>query len=437
MLTIIIVITVGLGFYMAWMIGANDVANSMANAVGSKAISVRRAIIAAGICEFAGAVLVGAHVTQTVRGGIVPPEAITQAFGMDGVDMARGLAALAIGMSCALLAAALWLNIATWLSMPVSTTHSIVGAIAGIGIIGAGWAAVRWGMIARIVASWFISPVAGAIMAIIFFKIISWTVLSRDQPLAAARKTAPIIAFFTTFIVITAILYKGMEHILPQWMVGHGALLFALVLALIVAFITRLLIGRHLQDDGVPMEITSQLGRVEKLFAPMVIGTSCCVAFSHGANDVANAVGPLATVIHIVRHADVPAEVAVPLWILGIGGTGIVVGLATYGYRVMRTVGERITQLTPSRGVAADVAVTATVLGCSRLGMPVSTTHTLVGAILGIGLVRGLAAVNKRVTRNIFGSWLITVPVAAVLAIVLFLIGQVVLLERLTEYFTH
>ncbi len=433
MLWFVLIAAAALGFYMAWMIGANDVANSMANAVGSKAIRIRHAIIAAGICEFAGAVLVGAHVTQTVRGGIVPPEAIAGAFEMDA---AMGMASLAIGMACALLAAALWLNIATLVGMPVSTTHSIVGAIAGIGIVTAGWAAVRWGVMAKIVASWFISPIVGAMLAILFFKIIYWAVLNREKPVDAAMKATPAIAFFATFIVLTAILYKGMEHILPQWLTGYGAILFALAAALFAAIITRTFTTRYLRSSA-PETLSSQLGRVERVFAPMVIATSCCVAFSHGANDVANAVGPLAAVINIIRTREIAMEVPVPLWILGLGGIGIVVGLATYGYRVMRTVGEKITQLTPSRGVAADVAVTATVLACSRLGMPVSTTHTLVGAIMGIGLVRGLGAVNKRVTRNIFGSWLITVPVAAVLAMVLFLLGRMLLLERLAEYLSH
>ncbi len=433
MLWFVLIAAAVLGFYMAWVIGANDVANSMANAVGSKAISIRHAIIAAGICEFAGAVLVGAHVTETVRGGIVPPEAIAGAFEMDA---AMGTASLAIGMACALLAAALWLNMATWVCMPVSTTHSIVGAVAGIGIVAAGWAAVRWSVMAQIVASWFISPVAGALMAILFFKIISWTVLNRKNPLTASKTATPVIAFFTTFIVLTAILYRGMEHVLPHWLTGPGALLFALAAALLAAMMTWMLTTRYLQDAGLGTH-ASQLLRVERVFVPIVIATSCCVAFSHGANDVANAVGPLAAVINIIRTREITMEVPVPLWILGLGGIGIVVGLATYGYRVMRTVGEEITQLTPSRGVAANVAVTATVLTCSRLGMPVSTTHTLVGAILGIGMVRGLSSVNKRITRNIFCSWFITVPVAAVLAMILFVFGQMLLLERLAEYLSH
>ncbi len=427
MVWFIIAIAAGLGFYMAWMIGANDVANSMADAVGSKALSVKHAIIAAGVCEFAGAVLVGYHVTQTIRGGIVPPEAIMEA------DPTTGAAALAIGMACALLAAALWLNIATWVGMPVSTTHSIVGAVAGIGIVVAGWAAVRWGTMGSIVASWFISPVVGGIMAIIFFKLISWSVLNRGEPIKYARKVVPVIAFFTMFIVAGSIFYKGLDHVLPSWLTGPGGLVAAAAIGLLSALVAYILAERRL-SGGDTSTLKSQLALVEKVFAPMVIITSCSVAFSHGANDVANAVGPLAAVVSIVTTGEVAMEVAVPLWILGLGGIGIVVGLATYGYRVMRTVGERITQLTPSRGVAADVAATATVLACSRLGMPISTTHTLVGAILGIGLVRGLGAVNKRVTRNIFGSWLITVPVSAVLAIILFLIGRALFLSRLSDY---
>ncbi len=430
----VLILTVTLGFYMAWTIGANDVANSMANSVGSRSISIRKAIIAAGICEFAGAVLVGSHVVKTVRGGIVPPEAIAGAF---ETHAAMGAASLALGMACALLAAALWLNAATLFGMPVSTTHSIVGAVAGIGIVTAGWASVRWGVMGRIVASWFISPVVGAIIAVILFKFISWAVLGREKPLPAVRKAAPVIVFIATFIVALATLYKGLEQVLPVWLSGRGAVFLALSLALLAALVTVLLIDRYLMDaDHRSQE--SQLFKVEKIFAPIVVATSCSVAFSHGANDVANAVGPLAAVVNILRTGQVDMEAAIPFWILALGGFGIVLGLATYGYRVMHTVGEGITQLTPSRGVAANVAVTATVLACSRLGMPVSTTHTLVGAILGIGLVRGLGGVNKQVTRNIFGSWLITVPVAAVLAMVLFLAARPLLLERLAQYIeTH
>ncbi len=423
---VIITATAVLGLYMAWNIGANDVANSMADAVGSRAITIKKAVIAAGICEFAGAVLVGSHVTETVRKGIVHPEALA---GCPEVFV--------LGMACALLGASLWLNFATWLGMPVSTTHSIVGAVAGFGVVAAGWGSVEWGKMGQIVASWFISPVAGAIMAFCFFKLISWSILGQDRPVKAARRFTPFIVFFTAVVVVLAILYKGLKHIIAEaeWLTGEVALLIALGVGAVVAFAARWLIIRYLEGDT-RLPLAEQLERVEQLFAPLVVATSCCVAFAHGSNDVANAVGPLAAVVGIVRNGTVQTEVIVPMWILALGGAGITLGLAIYGYRVMRTVGEKITQITPSRGVAADVAATTTVLVCSKLALPVSTTHTLVGAILGVGLARGLGAVNKDVTRNIFGSWLVTVPAAAVLSVVLFLLGRVWLLgpvERLIE----
>jgi PiT family inorganic phosphate transporter len=410
---------------MAWNIGANDVANSMADAVGSKAISIKWAIIAAGICEFAGAVLVGSHVTDTVRKGIVSPEALTGAP-----------AIMALGMACALLAAALWLNVATWVGMPVSTTHSIVGAVTGFGIVAAGWGAVNWVKMAHIVASWFISPLAGGFIAYILFKFISWTILGKRKPVLAARSLTPLIVFGVAAVVSLAIFYKGLKHLLgsASWLSGITPVLISLGIAVVSALVARVLVGRYLDrvgDGDDPLE--NQLEHVERIFAPLVIITSCCVAFAHGSNDVANAVGPLAAVTRIVQTNKVTMEVPVPTWILALGGGGITLGLAMYGYRVMTTVGEKITQITPSRGVAADVAATFTVLVCSRLAIPVSTTHTLVGAILGVGFARGLGAINQDVTRNIFGSWLLTVPAAAGLSVVLFLGGKFFLLESVEK----
>ena len=420
---IIIAIAAALGLYMAWNIGANDVANSMADAVGSKAISIKWAIVAAGICEFAGAVLVGSHVTDTVRKGIVSPEALQSAP-----------AVMALGMACALLAAAVWLNAATYVGMPVSTTHSIVGAVAGFGVIAAGWAAVEWGMMAKIVASWFISPIAGGIMAFLLFKLISWAILGQRKPIPAARALTPFIVFFVAVVVSLAIVYKGLKHIIGDvtWLSGYTPFFIALGVGAVSAVIARLLVGRYLVEDG-GRELEEQLERVEHVFGPLVIITSCTVAFAHGSNDVANAVGPLAAVAEIVRTGEVVTKVPVPTWILALGGGGITIGLAMYGYRVMTTVGEKITQITPSRGVAADVAAATTVLICSRLKIPVSTTHTLVGAILGVGLARGLGAVNREVTRNIFGSWLLTVPAAAGLSVLFFLIGRFFFLDAVVR----
>jgi len=423
----VIAVTAALGFYMAWTIGANDVANSMADAVGSKSISIGRAIIAAGVCEFLGAVLVGAHVTQTVRKGIVSHEAL---MSIPGLSPAEAVALLALGMACALLAAAVWLHVSTLMGMPVSTTHSIVGAVMGFGLVAAGWSAVHWGKIAQIVASWFISPVAGGALAFLFFKLISWSILGHDRPVAAARRYTPLIVFFTAFVVTMATLFKGLKHVIKEvdWLGGPAAIGISLGVAVVATLIARELIARYLRNDA-RRPLSEQLERVERVFVPLVIITSCCVAFAHGANDVANAVGPLAAVADIMRSGTIKMNVPVPFWVLALGGLGITLGLATFGYRVMRTVGEKITQLTPSRGVAADLAATVTVLACSKLGLPVSTTHTLVGAILGVGLARGLGAVNKTVTRNIFGSWLITVPAAAVVSIVLFVLSRFFLLD--------
>ncbi len=424
MIFVIVGIVLLLGLYMAWNIGANDVANSMADAVGSGSISLKGAIIAAATCEFAGAVLVGSHVTDTVRKGIVSPE-----------SLAASPEALVLGMACALLAAAVWLHIATWMGMPVSTTHSIVGAVTGFGIIAAGWGAIHWGKMGQIVASWFISPVAGGVMAFVLFRLISRLILGKERPLKAAVRITPWIVFLTAIVITLATVYKGLKHLIAEkatWLTGNVAILLSVAVGLISAVTASILIRRYFEGKhGRPLG--EKLDLVERIFAPLVVITSCCVAFAHGSNDVANAIGPLAAVVDVVRSGTVKMKVHVPPWVLVMGGVGITLGLSTYGYRVMRTVGTKITQITPTRGVAADVAAMTTVLVCTRLKLPVSTTHTLVGAILGIGLARGLGAINLRVTRNIFSSWLVTVPVAAVLAVCLFLIGRLFLLEPLAE----
>ena len=420
-----------LGLYMAWNIGANDVANSMADAVGSGALSVKHAVIAAGICEFAGAVLVGSHVTETIRKGIVDPSVLAS---MPGLLEGEPAALLVIGMSAALLSAAIWLNFATWTGMPVSTTHSIVGAVAGFGIVAAGIGSVHWGKMGQIVASWFISPFAGGLMAFIIFKIISRLILGHHQPAKAAIKITPYIVFFLAMVVTLATIYKGFKHVIKgiDWLTDTHTLLIAFVISVIATVISRIHVAKKLAGKEI-LPISQQLELVEKVYVPLVIISSCAVAFAHGANDVANSVGPLAAVANILRTGTVEMKVPVPLWILMLGGGGIVLGLATYGYRVMATVGTKITEITPTRGVAADIAATATVLICTRLKLPVSTTHVLVGAIMGIGLARGLAGIDARIAKKIFKSWIITVPAAAILCIVLFLIGRTFMLDFVRE----
>ena len=408
---ILVVAAIIIAAYMAWNIGANDVANSMADAVGSKAVTVFWAVILAGICNFCGAVLVGSHVTDTVRKGIID----TQAFTHDPRMLAHG-------MVCAMLAAALWLNLSSYFGMPVSTTHSIVGAIIGFGILQAGPAHIHWAKLGQIVASWFISPLAGGIMAFCIFKLISRYILSVEKPAAAARKGVPICAFFTFAILILAIIYKGLKNIHLD-LAGPEAIAISVLGGFIAATVSAVVIGRERSyNDRLP--IAQQLACVEKTFAVLVIITSCTVAFAHGANDVANAIGPLAAVAEIIKNNSIPGEVSVNIWFLVLGGTGIAVGLATFGYRVMRLVGTKVTEITPSRGVAADLAGMVTVLACSKMGLPISTTHTLIGAILGVGLARGITAIDRKIVGAIFTSWLATVPATAALTILLYLIAK-------------
>jgi len=409
---------VALCLYTAWTIGANDVANSMGAPVGSGAITVRQAILIAALCEFAGAVLVGSDVTDTIRKGIVSPDAL-----------GRSPEVFCLGMASALLASAVWLHVATWLGMPVSTTHSIVGAVAGFGVVAAGIHSVNWARMVEIVLSWFISPVAGLALGYIIFRFILRTVLTKAQPVAAATRVAPIIVFLTTLTVALATIYDGMKNLLKpgsvfaEWATGGRAILLAAAASLVAAVVARRLLRHRAQvEAGLPL--SEQLRRVERVFVPLAVMAACSVSFAHGANDVANAVGPLAAIADILKTGTVKLRVEVPFWILALGGLGIVLGLATYGYTVMRTIGKGITEITPSRAVATGIATAATVLTCTRLGLPVSTSHCVVGAVLGVGLARGLGAVNQRVIRNIMGSWLATVPAAAGMTMLLFVLGH-------------
>jgi PiT family inorganic phosphate transporter len=421
-----------MGLYMAWNIGANDAANSMAGAVGSKSLSIKKAVILAGICEFAGAVMVGSHVTDTVRKGIVDPTVLAS---MPGMLPGEPAALIVIGMTSALLSAAFWLHFSSATGMPVSTTHSIVGAVVGFGIVAAGMDAVNWGKMGQIVASWFVSPVAGGVMAFVFFKFIIKFILGQERPVKAAVYFVPVIVFVVSAILILSTIYKGLKHVIGDipWLTDGVTMTIALLASVVFGVISHFGLKRTLRGKD-QLSISDQLEEVERIFVPLVIISSCSVAFAHGANDVANSVGPLAAVVHIIQNGTIEMKVGVPFWILALGGTGIVLGLVTYGYKVMYTVGSKITELTPSRGVAASVAATATVLVCTRMSLPVSTTHTLVGAIMGIGLARGLAGIDRNVARKIFTSWLITVPAAAILSMVLFFFSRLLFLEKVMMF---
>ena len=395
------------GFYMAWGIGANDVANAMGTSVGSGAITVMQAIIIAAVFEFCGAFLAGGHVTSTIRKGIIDPSGIT-----------NNPEYLVYGMLAALLAAAFWLMIASSKGWPVSTTHSIVGAIVGFAMVGIGIDAVNWDKIGGIVASWLVSPLLGGTLAYLLMMSIRILILNTDKPFDNAKRWGPIYVFLVGFIITLVTLFKGLKHLNIELSVSGSFLISGLV-GIIIAVAGWLLIRRIQVDPAA--EIDFHFASVEKVFVPMMVFTACAMAFAHGSNDVANGIGPLAAVISIVQSGgEVVQKANLPLWILILGGGGIVVGLMTMGYRVMQTIGTKITTLTPSRGFCATLAAAATVVLASRTGLPVSTTHIAVGAVMGVGMARGIGALNLRVVVNIVVSWVITLPIAGILAALFF-----------------
>ena len=392
-----------LALYMAWAIGANDVANAMGTSVGSGALTVGGAIIVAAVLEFAGAFLAGGHVTDTVRKGMLDLSMMTREQ-------------LIYGMLGSLAAAGTLLVVATRFGLPISTTHAIVGAIVGFGAIAVGVDAVKWGKIAQIVLSWVTSPLLAGVIAFFIFQIIRIKVLDRPDPVAQIRKLGPVFFFFVFFIIGLVTLFKGLKPLkldlnLTQSLIGSVTL--GLIGAAIGAFfIRRVDVG---EDDP-----KHRFSRVERIFVVLQILTACAIAFAHGSNDVANSIGPLAAISHAVQGMDLGSKAPVEPWMLAIGGIGIVIGLATWGYRVMETIGKKITELTPSRGFAAELAAATTIVVASRLGIPISTTHTLVGAVLGVGLARGIGALDLRVVGKILASWVATLPLAAGLSIFFF-----------------
>jgi len=400
--TILFAMAIGFGLFMTWGIGANDVANAMGTSVGSGAISVRQAIVIAAIFEFAGAFLAGGHVTKTIRKGIIDPSNI-----VDTPEI------LVFGMLASLLAAGIWLLVASFKGWPVSTTHTIVGAVVGFALVGIGGDAVHWDKIGQIVASWVVSPVLGGFIAYMLMMSIRFLILEKDDPFAMAKRWGPAYVFLVGFIISLVTMFKGLKHLDLDLSV-EMSFVVSLGFGVFCAFIGWVLIQR-VQPDPVAEE-KFRFDGVEKVFTPMMIFTACAMAFAHGSNDVANGIGPMAAVISILDSGSVAQESTLPLWVLLTGGTGIVIGLATLGYRVMQTIGTDITSLTPSRGFCATLAAAATVVLASRTGLPVSTTHVAVGAVIGVGLSRGIGALDLRVIGVIFISWFVTLPAGAILA---------------------
>ena len=458
---------------MAWNIGANDVANAMGTSVGSGALTLRRAVIVAAVLEFAGAFLAGSSVSETVRKGIV-----------DAKMFEGDPTAFVCGMLAALLAAGAWLQIASYYGWPVSTTHSIVGAIIGFGILYAieappeknlSWTtAIHWPKVGQIISSWVISPLLSATIAYITFRLLLRNIFFQRNPLAATKRLAPLLVFIVLTILTLTMVFKGLKNFDLDLELGP-ALLIAMGVGLVSAIIAAVLVRRiedpseedsdnfhrmqflsnaltkakkHLRrvkdvsDPSVQKEVeqlidrtealtttmerekgptdTPSLNKVEKIFVYLQILSACFVAFAHGSNDVANAIGPLSAVLQTIADCKVALESAVSPEVLALGGLGIVIGLATWGWRVMETVGRRITELTPSRGFTAEFAAATTIVLATKLGLPISTTHTLVGAVVGVGLARGMGALNLNTVRDIVISWVITVPAGAIFAMIFY-----------------
>jgi len=464
---ILTIIALAAGFYMAWSIGANDVANAMGTSVGSGALTVKRAVILAAVLEFAGAFFAGSHVSETIRKGIISPS-IFAGHEMD----------LVFGMIGALLAAAIWLQVASYYGWPVSTTHSIVGAVLGFGIVYAGTNAIHWAAVGSIVASWVVSPFLAGTISFALFSLIRRLIYYNPDPVRITKKLAPYLVFLVFMVLSLAMVFKGLKNLHLDLNFGH-ALGVSAIVGIVAGLISMVLIRRIKTDDepqeskapsvspavarriekalqhlekasnklsgessrrlemisgdleNVALEIKNDVlverndaesKTVEKIFVYLQILSAGFVAFAHGANDVANAVGPLAAVISILKDGSLASNSPVPVWVLALGGVGIVIGLGTWGWRVMLTIGKKITELTPTRGFAAEFATAITLVIATKLGLPVSTTHTLVGGVLGVGFARGIKSLNLKVISNIVISWLITLPVGAAGAIIFYYI---------------
>lgn len=442
----VFVIAIVAGLYMAWNIGANDVANAMGTSVGSGALTLKQAVLLAAVFEFAGAFFVGGNVAQTIRQGIVDTDALrvvavgspatpasNRATTAPRIDQTRSNAEdwwgasaetnpsghlytkLILGMLAALLASSIWLNVATYFGQPVSTTHAIVGAVIGFAIVAAGLHAVVWSKMGAIALSWVISPLVGGVLAFIIYRLVQKYVLSSRHPVFMAKRALPICFGAVSFIVSLSVLYS-VFHVKGSSLLTKVPL--AALCGLVVAFGARVVLAR--KAGNIRVRQGQQYEVVERWFGRIQPVTACYMAFAHGANDVANAIGPLAGIFHYAGGGTIAGTAPVPFWLLAMGGVGIVVGLSTYGYKVMAAVGKKITEITPTRGFAAEFGTASTVLVCSLMGLPISTTFVLVGAVMGVGIARGFGAIDLGVVRKIFASWLITIPASAVLSAVIF-----------------
>ncbi len=392
-----------IGFYMAWSIGANDVSNAMATAVGARAITHKQAVLIAGVLIFLGAVFIGPHVAETIKSKIVNSEVISDPT------------ILILGFVSSLLAAAIWSTLATWKEMPISTTHAIIGALVGFGVVAGGFSSVNWGGVGFVALSWVLSPIGGCIIAYIVFRIIVRSIFSQQNPIRATKIVGPFIIGVTAFVISESLLFKTQLGAILGIQDLFYSLLISLGICLITIFISIYLL-RNIKETT-----DDKYATVEEIFRKLQIITSCYVAFSIGANDVANAIGPVAAIIPLASTGTLGHMAEIPLYLLIIGGFGMAFGCLTWGYKVMKTMGDRITKLTNTRGFAVDFGGATTVLLASKLGLPISTSHTAVGAIIGVGLARGLDAIDLKVIRKIVVSWLLTLPIAALTSAIIFI----------------
>ncbi len=464
--TILITLALVISFYMAWNIGANDVANAMGTSVGSGALTLKWAILVAALMEFAGAFLVGSHVTNTVRKGIIDPVVF--------IDDPNSYI---YGMIAALLAAGAWLNIASYKGWPVSTTHAIVGSVLGFGVVFSGLSSIHWNTVSQIAASWVVSPLLSGAISFSIFCLLRRMIFYSKTPVQSAKRMTPFLVFFVLGILTLVMVFKGLKNLHMDLSLSNALILASLV-GLLGSLISIPLVNRiksstseEKQDDHIDPKVEKSMQKVvmhlrrikesttgeltdevtkildksekisnqlekythikhvstdyltvEKIFVYLQILSACFVAFAHGANDVANAIGPLAGVLSAIKSGVIEMEAQVPLLVLLLGGLGIVIGLATWGWRVIETIGKCITELTPTRGFAAEFGAAITIVLASKLALPVSTTHTLVGAVLGVGLARGLNSLNLSTIRDIVISWVITIPAGAAITVVFYFI---------------
>ncbi len=394
------------GLFMAWSVGANDLANIMSTTMGSKAISVRKAIVIALIFEVAGALLGGTDVAKTIQHGIIntqitayPPEIFIY------------------GMLSVLLASATWMTLASYLGMPVSITNATVGAMVGFGWLTLGSHAIHWNIVTQIGISWVASPTMAAVIAYLLFLSVQCLIFTAIDPIKKAHKYIPVYLFLVGFILSEITIIKGLKHFGIILDLRHN-ILIAITSGLIILIIGSLVLKRIKCEDKNDQK--ARFAYVEKMFALLMVLTACAMVYAHGSNDVAISVGPIAAIISLMKTGHAMHNGVLIYSILAFGALGVNIGFVTYGRKIIKTVGSGITALTPSRAYCATIAAASTVVVSTSTGIPVSATQTLVGGILGVGLARGIGALDLRVVRNIFTSWTITIPIAAGLTILYF-----------------